>query len=245
MAKPILLENLPVLDNTVTGFPDKEVFASGAVIPVDKPLDWTSFDVVKFIRNRIPARKVGHAGTLDPLATGLLILCCGKATRSISQIQEKPKTYLAEITFGGTTPTYDAASDIIETAPYDHISEEKLQKMAEHSFTGEIQQVPPIYSALRKDGKRMYDLARKGVDVKMESRPVQVYGIELLDFSLPTVKLKIECGKGFYVRSLAYDLGRELGSLGYLSSLRRTDIGNFSAARAWSTDHFNEWSSRG
>ncbi len=245
MAKPILLENLPVLDTTVTGFPDKEVFTSGAVIPVDKPLDWTSFDVVKFIRNRIPVRKVGHAGTLDPLATGLLLLCCGKATKSISQIQEKPKTYLAEITFGGATPTYDAASDITETAPYDHISEKKLLSLAEHIFTGEIQQVPPIYSALRKDGKRMYDLARKGMDVKMQPRPVQVYSMELLEFSLPKVKLRIKCGKGFYVRSLAYDLGKELGSLGYLSSLRRTETGNFSVARAWPIDLFNEWSSHG
>lgn len=242
MAKPIPLENLPVLKNTVENYPEKAIFENGAVIPVIKPKDWTSFDVVKYIRNRLPVRKVGHAGTLDPLATGLLILCCGKATKSISQIQKLPKTYLAEITFGASTPSFDAGTEKKVEAEWQHIKKEPLVHQLETTFTGKIEQIPPAYSALWKDGMRMYQLVRKGVDVQPEPRSVEVFFIELLDFSLPVITLKICCGKGFYVRSLANDLGKELGSLAYLTSLERTSIGMFSVDEAWSIDDFNKWS---
>lgn len=242
MAKAIPLEKLPVLENTVEEYPGKEVFEGGAVIPVFKPENWTSFDVVKYVRNRIPVRKVGHAGTLDPLATGLLILCCGKATKSISQIQELPKTYIAEITFGASTPSFDAGTEFNKKADWQQIQKERLLKLLETDFTGKISQVPPAYSALWKDGMRMYKLVRKGVAVNPEPRTVEVYNIELLDYSLPVVTLKIQCGKGFYVRSLANDIGVKLGSLAYLSALERTKIGEFTVEQAWNIRDFNTWS---
>lgn len=242
MAKPIPIEKLSVLDSSCKEFPDHDTFHRGAVIPVDKPKGWTSFDVVKYVRNRIPAKKVGHAGTLDPLATGLLILCCGKATKSISQFQVLPKTYLAEITFGASTPSFDAASDITEKAEWNHIDESSVVKIIDDQFIGEIEQVPPIYSALWKGGVRMYELARKGVEVKPEPRTVKVFDIELKRIDLPRIEVKVTCGKGFYVRSLANDLGRALGSLGYLTALKRTEIGHFTVQSAWQTDDFNNWS---
>jgi tRNA pseudouridine55 synthase len=242
MAKVIPLEKLPVLENTVKEYPGKEVFEGGAVIPVYKPENWTSFDVVKYIRNRIPVRKIGHAGTLDPLATGLLILCCGKATKSISQIQELSKTYIAEISFGASTPSFDAGTEFNKKADWKHIQKERLMKLLETDFIGKIEQIPPAYSALWKDGIRMYKLVRKGVSVNPEPRMVEVYSIELLDYSLPVITLKIHCGKGFYVRSLANDIGIKLGSLAYLSALERTKIGQFTVEQAWSIGDFNAWS---
>lgn len=245
MAKPIPLDKLPVFTNRSPLFPERQTFTDGAVIPVDKPKEWSSFDVVRYIRNRIPVRKVGHAGTLDPLATGLLILCCGRATKSISQIQEAPKTYIAEITFGASTPSFDAATEITETSSWEHLSEENLGKTIKQHFIGEIVQVPPVYSALRKEGQRMYKLARKGIEVKPDSRPVVVHSIDLLKCDFPKATLEIKCGKGFYVRSLASDLGRFLGTLGYLSGLRRTKTGAFSVTDAWSIEGFNEWCNYG
>jgi tRNA pseudouridine55 synthase len=245
MARPIPIDQLPVLDSNESDFPEKEIFLNGVAIPVDKPNGWSSFDVVKFVRNRIQVKKVGHAGTLDPLATGLLILCCGKATKSISQFQELPKTYIAEITFGAATPSYDAASKISEQSEWEHISQPTLMNTIQEQFTGVFAQVPPVFSALWKDGVRLYELARKGIAVEPEPRQVVVHNIELLEFDLPIVRLKIECGKGFYVRSLANDLGKALGSNGYLSSLRRTEIGDFTVQTAWQTDQFHNWSKNG
>lgn len=245
MAKPIPLDKLPVFTNRSPFFPEKQTFTDGAVIPVDKPKEWSSFDVVRYIRNRIPVRKVGHAGTLDPLATGLLVLCCGRATKSISQIQEAPKTYIAEITFGASTPSFDAGTEITETSSWEHLSEENLRITIKQHFIGEIVQVPPVYSALQKDGQRMYKLARKGIEVKPDPRHVVVHSIDLLKCDFPEATLEIKCGKGFYVRSLASDLGRSLGTLGYLSGLRRTKTGVFSVTDAWSIEGFNEWCNHG
>jgi len=243
MAQPIPLDKLPVFTNSSTFFPEKDTLTAGVVIPVDKPKGWSSFDVVKYIRNRIPVRKVGHAGTLDPLATGLLILCCGRATKSISQIQEAPKTYIAEITFGAATPSFDSATEIMDTTSWEHLSEEALVRTINQNYIGEIIQIPPVYSALWKDGQRMYKLARKGIEVKPEPRSVVVYNIDILKCDFPVVTLEVESGKGFYVRSLASDLGKSLGTLGYLSSLRRTKTGGFSVTDAWSIEGFNEWCS--
>ncbi len=245
MANVIPIKQLPVLDNSTADYPEKDLFINGAVIPVDKPFGWTSFDVVKYIRNRIPVKKVGHAGTLDPLATGLLILCCGKATKSISQFQDLSKTYIAEITFGASTPSFDSASEVSDRTEWSHIDQSTLLATIKKKFTGEFDQTPPVYSALWKDGVRMYELARKGIEVKPDPRKVIVHDIELLEFDLPRITLKIKCGKGFYVRSLANDLAIQLGSLGYLSALRRTGIGYFSDQTAWQIENFNTWSTNG
>ncbi|MEX2572912.1 MAG: tRNA pseudouridine(55) synthase TruB [Balneolaceae bacterium] len=246
MAKtPIPLARLPVLDNASSFFPGNDVFREGLVIPVDKPVGWSSFDVVRYIRNRIPVKKVGHAGTLDPLATGLLILCCGRATKSISQIQEQRKTYIAEIMFGAATPSFDAATPITEKASWTHLNRELIDGAVKKSFIGELDQVPPVYSALWKDGQRMYKLARKGIAVEPEPRRVVIHDIEITEVRLPSITLEVRCGKGCYIRSLANDLAKEVGTVGYLSGLRRTEIGHFSVDKAWGTDQFNAWSGNG
>jgi len=241
MANPIPLESLPVLYADTEQIPSEEEFKAGMIIPVNKPLDWSSFQAVKFIRNRIPVKKVGHAGTLDPKATGLLVLCCGRATKSISMIQEQQKVYMADIRFGASTPSYDSATEADETAPFDHITAEQITRLLESEFTGEIMQVPPMYSALKRDGKRLYKLARKGEVVELQPRPVQVYNIEVISFNNPDLKLKVTCGKGTYIRSLAHDLGKRAGSLAYLSALQRTEIGSFSVDRAWQPEQFEAW----
>lgn len=241
MTRPVLFENFPVYGNGMSGFPGSVSLEEGGIIPVDKPIEWTSFDVVKFVRRRIGIRKTGHAGTLDPLATGLLILCFGRATRSISRIQEMEKTYLAEITFGGTTPSFDAGTPVVESAPWEHLTVEMLEELIRERFSGVIQQVPPVYSALKKEGRRLYELARKGVDVEPESRPVELHEIRIVEADFPRVRLLVRCGKGFYVRSLANDLARAAGTLGYLSFLRRTAIGIFDLSDAWNIESIREW----
>jgi tRNA pseudouridine55 synthase len=203
----------------------------GATILIDKESGWTSFDVVAKIRNLLKIKKIGHAGTLDPLATGLLILCLGKATKTIEQFQNQPKEYIAEVKFGATTRTDDAE------APEENLQDTSFlteQLIAEKSklFLGEILQLPPIYSAKKVQGKKLYELARKNKSVDISPSKVNVYSIEILNFSNPFVKLKISCSKGTYIRSLARDLGREIGCGAYLSSLRRTKIGDFDVEKA-------------
>ena len=241
MANPIPLESLPVLYTDTDKIPSEEEFKAGLIIPVNKPLDWSSFQAVKFIRNRIPVKKVGHAGTLDPKATGLLILCCGKATKSISMIQEQQKVYIADIRFGASTPSYDSATEADATAPFEHITEEQIIQILNSEFTGTIMQIPPMYSALKRDGKRLYKLARKGEMLELQPRPVQVYDIEVISFKNPDLKLKVTCGKGTYIRSIAHDLGKRVGSLAYLSALERTEIGSFSVESAWQPEQFEAW----
>lgn len=219
---------------------DPQLFHSGSVILMDKPLNWSSFDVVKYVRSRIPTRKVGHAGTLDPLADGLLILCSGKATKAISQIQEMEKEYRALIRFGSSTPSFDRGTEPDHHAGFDHVSEEKIRKLVDEEFTGEIDQVPPIYSALKSNGKRLYEIARKGESVEIQPRKVMILEINIEHIELPDLTLTIRCGKGTYIRSLAHDLGIRLGSRAHLAALRRTKTGSFSVLNAVTPEQFDQ-----
>ena len=206
---------------------------------IDKPKGWSSFDVVKHIRKCVDLRKVGHAGTLDPMATGLVIVCCGKGTKTISEIQDQPKAYEGTVTLGARTPSYDAETEIAENASFDHITKVKVQEALNDHFSGQIEQVPPMYSALKKDGKRLYKLAREGKEVEREARQVTIHAARIKSFELPNVQLYIKCSKGTYIRAIAHDLGKNLNSLGYLSALRRTAIGDFRAEDALSIEDLN------
>lgn len=237
--KVIPITELPVLQKGSPVPSDKGRYQEGLIILTDKPGNWSSFDLVKYVRNRVPVKKVGHAGTLDPLATGLLILCCGKATKSISQIQDLDKTYIAEIRFGASTPSYDSATEPDEIAGWEHISKNDIVKTLEDHFQGVISQKPPIYSAIRMDGQRLYKIARRGGEVKIEPRDVHIIETELLNVSLPDVTLKVRCGKGTYIRSIAHDLGILLDSRAHIRSLRRTHTGYFSVDQGFTPDEFN------
>ncbi|MEP0970534.1 MAG: tRNA pseudouridine(55) synthase TruB [Balneola sp.] len=233
------LKEIQVFD--IDNQPSKEFdFGTAAIILVNKPQTWTSFDVVKYVRGRLRTKKVGHAGTLDPMATGLLILCSGRATKSISQLQDMSKTYIGEITFGGSTPSYDADSEIDETAPTDHITLEKIQEILERDFKGEIQQIPPVYSALKVGGKRSYELARRGKAVELAARPVTIHNHQIISFEDSKLIISITCSKGTYIRSIAHDLGIAVGSRGHLSALERTAIGEFSSKKALSPQKIDE-----
>ncbi len=220
-----------------------EIYKNGRVLLIDKPLEWTSFQVVNKLRWHIKQKfgikkiKVGHAGTLDPLATGLLILCTGKETKNISKYQGQEKEYTGTITLGATTPSYDLETAIDQTFPTDHITPELLQKTTQQ-FTGIIQQKPPIFSAIKKDGKRLYELARKGETTEIKSREVTITTFEITEIALPKVNFRVVCSKGTYIRSLAFDYGKALGSGGHLSSLRRTKIGNYLVDNAQSIEGF-------
>ncbi|MFO8028814.1 MAG: tRNA pseudouridine(55) synthase TruB [Cyclonatronaceae bacterium] len=222
----ISLSSVPVFDRNRLPEPGAE-YSTGALFLLDKPAGWTSFDAVKFLRGRIRTKKTGHAGTLDPLATGLLILCAGKATKLVSQIQELPKRYLAEVKLGASTPSQDAATPPEEHAPYDHVDLSQVETLLARQFTGPISQVPPMYSALWKDGKRLYTLARKGQVVDREPRTVEVYDSRVVRFDDDRFILDLLCSKGTYVRTLAHDLGLALDTRAHLSSLRRTAIGPY------------------
>jgi tRNA pseudouridine55 synthase len=239
MAKAPELASLPVYG--ANNPPDHDFdFQKGSIMLVNKPKSWTSFDVVKYLRGRVRCKKVGHAGTLDPMATGLLILCTGKATKTIDQIQGQQKTYIAEITFGGRTPSFDAESNIEEQAPFDHITKEKIQNVLNSNFSGEIMQVPPMYSALKRDGKKLYELARRGKEIELEARPITIYSTNIINYEASKLQIEITCSKGTYIRSIANDLGKALGSLGYLSALERTAIGKFSNANALTPHEYND-----
>ncbi len=200
-------------------------FEEGQVILVNKPLRWTSADVVKKIRNRVHA-KVGHAGTLDPLATGLLILCTGKFTKKINEYMAKEKEYTGTFTLGATTASYDLETAPENTRDYMHVATEALNTVAK-SFTGEIIQIPPIYSAIKKNGERSYDLARQGRAVTLEGRKIFIREFEMHILQLPVISFRVVCSTGTYIRSLANDVGQALGCGAYLSSLCRTRIGEF------------------
>ncbi len=217
-----------------------EDFQKGVVIPVNKPLDWTSFDVVKKIRytlkyhRGIEKIKIGHAGTLDPKATGLLLVCTGKATKHISEFQDMEKSYLANIKLGATTPSFDTETEEDEQFPVDHITESDLISTLK-SFTGTIKQVPPEYSALKYKGKRAYALARQGKHPELKARDVYIKNIKLTEFSKPFFSIYVTCRKGTYLRSLAKDIGEKLNSGAYLVGLTRTQIGNYKLSDAY--DH--------
>ncbi len=217
------------LDSQLT---KQENFLAGQVILIDKPLEWTSFDVVKKIRNLIRIKKVGHTGTLDPLASGLLILCTGKKTKSIESYMAEEKEYTGTFTIGQTTPTYDLESEPSEPLSFGHISESDLIN-ATKPFIGAIEQIPPMHSAIKVGGKRLYELARKGETVARKTRSVIISEFELTQIDLPVINFRVVCSKGTYIRSLAHDFGEALGVGAHLSSLRRTRIGEFNVKDAY------------
>ena len=218
---------------------ETNIYALGKVLLIDKPLYWTSFDAVRKVRNLVRTKKVGHAGTLDPLATGLLIICTGKFTKKINEYMAQQKEYTGSITLGAVTPTYDLESEPRDFKSFEGITIEQLEATSQ-SFTGLIMQVPPIHSAIKKDGKRVYELARKGVDVKLEPRQVTISTFELTKIELPLVYFRVVCSTGTYIRSLANDFGEKLGCGGYLSSLCRTRIGDFLLKEAQSIEQLEE-----
>lgn len=216
-----------------------EVFLAGKLVLIDKPLRWTSFDAVKKIRILTGVSKVGHAGTLDPLATGLLIICTGSFTKKISMYMGMEKEYTGSMVLGATTPTYDLESEPVNFKDYSFISNQNIFNTA-INFTGEILQTPPMHSAIKKDGKPVYLLARKGKEVELEPRKVTIHVFEITGISLPEITFKVVCSTGTYIRSLVNDFGKALGTGAYLSSLRRTRIGNFSVDDALSPQQFEE-----
>jgi len=211
----------------------------GSVLLVDKPLRWTSFDVVKKLRYHLKIKKIGHAGTLDPLATGLLILCTGKMTKQIESYQAQEKEYTGKLVLGQTTPSYDLETP--PTAPVDisHITDEMINKTTD-AFSGIISQTPPIYSAVKVKGKRAYESARKGEDLKLKSREVEIKTFEITSIADNTVSFRVVCSKGTYIRSLAHDFGQKLGVGAYLSELRRTRIGKFDVKDAKSIEELTQ-----
>ena len=218
-------------------------FQNGEIILIDKELNWTSFDVVSKLRNSIKKKldlkkiKVGHAGTLDPLATGLLIICTGKMTKRIEEFSCLNKTYTGKITIGSTTPSYDLETKPNVYYPTDHINEELILNTAK-KFIGKILQKPPIFSAVKKDGVRLYKLARRGVDVKVEKREITIHDFTITSINFPEIEFSVCCSKGTYIRSLANDFGKELGSGAHLSELRRTSIGEYSVYKSFKLMNF-------
>lgn len=223
----------------------KEDFLTGQILLIDKPLNWTSFQAVNALKWGIRKKfdlkkiKIGHAGTLDPLATGLLIICTGKFTKRIPELQGQTKEYIGTITLGATTPSYDLETAVNETFPTAHLTEELIQN-ATANFIGKIEQVPPIFSALKKDGKRLYEFAREGKKVAIKSRQIEIFEFEVTHITLPEVHFRVSCSKGTYIRSLAHDFGKKLQSGGHLSSLRRTKIGDYNVNNATSPNAFKE-----
>ena len=223
----------------------KEDFLEGQTLLIDKPLGWSSFQAVNAIKWSIRRKfelkkiKVGHAGTLDPLATGLLLICTGKSTKTIDTLQGQAKEYTGTITLGGTTPSYDLETEVNETFPTAHITEDLINETTKQ-FIGEIEQAPPIFSALKKDGKRLYEYAREGKEVEIKKRLITITKFDITGIQNTVISFRVVCSKGTYIRSLAHDFGNALGSGAHLSSLRRTKIGDFNVNNATTTAAFNK-----
>ena len=223
----------------------KEDFLNGQLILIDKPLEWSSFQAVNAVKWAIRKRyqlkkiKVGHAGTLDPLASGLLLICAGKFTKRIHEFQGMPKEYEGTITLGSSTPSYDLETEVDNAYPINHITHELIHN-TKALFLGKIAQKPPIFSALKKDGKRMYEYAREGKELEIKARFVEILEFEILDINLPELRFRIKCSKGTYIRSIAHDFGKALNSGGHLSSLRRTKIGDYNVNKALTPANFKE-----
>ena len=223
-------------------------FVEGEILHINKPYGMSSFGALAFVRTRISKAagvkrvKTGHAGTLDPLATGVLILCTGKCTKMIPNLQYHSKEYTATLQFGATTPSYDMEHPVNETFPTEHITEDAILRVLE-TFKGDIMQVPPTYSAVKKNGDRAYELRRRGEDVKLDPKPVHIEDIELLWFDPEKMQaqIRVECGKGTYIRALARDIGRALGSGAYLTQLCRTRLGDVRIEDCISLDDFEQW----
>ena len=211
----------------------------GQVFLFDKPLGWTSFQAVRKLKYLTKSKKIGHAGTLDPLASGLLIICSGKKTKTIEGIQAQPKEYEATIRLGASTPSYDLETEPEEHCAWEHITSSDIEKALEQ-FRGEIMQTPPLFSAIKVDGKRAYDMARAGSDHQLKSRPVTIYSFDVLEQDGPDLKVRIACSKGTYIRSLAHDLGLSLGIRSHLAALRRTKIGDFEVSKALTPEAWQE-----
>ena len=223
-----------------------EDFLEGQILLIDKPLTWSSFQAVnklKYVLKRrynLPKKfKIGHAGTLDPLATGLLIVCTGKFTKKIPEIQGQPKEYPGTIVLGATTPSYDLETEVDATFPTEHINIELIEQTIPQ-FLGEIDQKPPVFSAIKKDGKRLYEHAREGSEVEIESRKTTICEFEITRFALPEIEFRVVCSKGTYFRSLANDFGKALQSGGYLSALRRTKIGDYNVINGITPTEFEQ-----
>lgn len=216
-------------------------YISGEILVIDKPYRWTSFDAVKRLRGAVQRRlnakrfKVGHAGTLDPLATGVLLVCTGRATKRIAELQEGMKEYVAEITFGATTPSYDLEKEIDATYPWEHITQELIAETLP-KFQGHVMQVPPVFSAVKVDGKRAYNYARKGKEVEIKAKPLEIKELEVLNWEAPKLTLRVLCSKGTYIRALARDLGEAMNSGAHLTALRRTRVGDYTIDDAMSLD---------
>ncbi len=223
----------------------KEDFLEGQVLLIDKPLGWSSFQAVNSLKWKIRKKfqlkkiKIGHAGTLDPLATGLLLICTGKSTKTINELQGQEKEYTGTITLGGTTPSYDLETEINENFPIDHITKELIHSTTAQ-FIGDIEQIPPVFSALKKDGKRLYEYAREGKEVEIKKRKVTITEFEIIAVDLPLVHFRVVCSKGTYIRSLAHDLGIALHSGAHLSSLKRTKIGDYNVNKAITPEEFGK-----
>lgn len=223
---------------------EQNEYQLGKILLIDKPLTWSSFQAVNKIKYTLKRKynlpksfKIGHAGTLDPLATGLLIICTGKFTKKISELQGMIKEYTGTITLGATTPSYDLETEVDKTYPTQHLTEDLIQETTKQ-FLGEIDQKPPVFSAIKKDGKRLYEHARKGEEVEIQPRKVTIHEFEITRTALPEIDFRVVCSKGTYIRSLAYDFGLALNSGAYLSALRRTKIGEFSVENAVGVEEF-------
>jgi tRNA pseudouridine55 synthase len=205
----------------------------GVVLPVNKPSEWTSFDVIRKLKPHVPVKKIGHAGTLDPLATGVLVCCVGRATKLISTFQDHLKVYRATFTLGETTPSLDRATPVSQTLSWNPIPESELKTVIESQFVGIIHQIPPMYSAVKKDGKRLYHYARKGEEIERQPREAYIESCEILQYSGEQCTLEIVCGKGTYIRTYVDDLAKAVGSLGVVDELQRTKSGPYHIDNAW------------
>lgn len=216
----------------------------GYVAVIDKPYEWTSADVVRKIKFQLrkcgyPKIKIGHAGTLDPLATGILLVCIGRATKQVEKLQSEEKEYVAELELGATTPSGDMEHEIDQRYPTEHITRERVEQ-ALHSLMGEREQLPPLYSAKKVQGVRAYEFARLGEEIELKRAIINIYALELLEYNLPYIKIRVQCSKGTYIRSLAFEIGEALESGAYLRSLRRTRNGGYTVEQAHTLDQFME-----
>ena len=219
-------------------------FPEGYVAVIDKPYEWTSADVVRKLKFQLrkcgyPKIKIGHAGTLDPLATGILLVCIGRATKQVEALQAEQKEYVAELQLGATTPSGDMEHEVDQTYPTEHITREKVEE-ALKALCGEREQLPPLYSAKKVQGVRAYEFARAGEEVELKRALINIYDMELLEYDLPRIKIRVECSKGTYIRSLAFEIGEKLESGAYLSSLRRTRSGGYTVEKSHTLDDFME-----
>jgi len=210
---------------------------AGKIVAIDKPVDWTSFDVVNKLRGMTKVKKVGHAGTLDPFATGVLLICFAGATKQVNQLMELAKEYQGTFELGAETDSHDVTGKIVTQHPVPDLSREQIESAAK-KYVGEILQTPPMFSALKRDGRKLYELARKGEQIDLEPRPVKIYAFDILDVRLPEIRFSVTCSRGTYVRALARDLGKDFGCGAFLKTLRRTRVGDYTVDNALSIQQF-------